>query len=370
VAALLEILDATHAFDPVALPGQRTLLYVPFEQLLAGRHESRLQNEIANTQRVALIGPIGCGKSSMVEYVLDQAGDQFAPIWVSAGHEGEETLKDPPEFARHLIREIVGWSRDAGQMTNEERRQFLLETSSTLGGRVTARKQTLSLKLAMTWIEPGWSREVEETLGDPEVERNRGDYIASLDQLVDLIHQDLGRTPVVVIDDSDRWLRLPTRDQEALLEAFFADTCRMLAERNWSIVMAVHPEYCGAPAFRAASANGYLNVQLEVPRIDQPEGIRTLLERRFDSVVTNAEEQQLLELGVDPEVLPEARGASVDDVFEAGYEALLLEYYEASDRNLRAVLTVTQQALQETINLDEAIVTNAAIRDAALSLSA
>jgi hypothetical protein len=306
----------------------------------------------------------------MVEYVLGQGGDDFAPIWVSAGHEGERTLKDPPEFARHLIREIVGWARDAGQMSEDGRREFLLETSSTLGSRSMARKQTLSLKLAVSWIEPGWSNEVEETLGDPEVERNRGDYIASLDRLVTLIQEDLGRTPVVIIDDSDRWLRLPNGDRDALLEAFFADTCRMLAERNWSIVMAVHPEYCAAPAFRDASANGFLNVQLDVARISRPESIRTLLERRFDAVVASAEEQQLFELGLDPRDLPEAGQASVDDVFEDGYEALLLEHYDASDSNLRAVLTVTQQALQETINLDEAVITNAAIRDAALSLRA
>lgn len=365
--ALLQTLDARHAFDPVALPGYRTLLYVPFERMVGGRHESRLRSELENGQRIALVGPIGSGKSSMVEYAMEQGSELFAPIWISAAHEGQQTLTDPPEFARHLIRQIVSWARDSRQMGEEARRSFLLETTRTLPRRTASRRQTVSLKLALNWIEPGWSNEVEQTLADPEVERNRGDFVASLGRLVDLIHEDLGRTPVVIIDDSDRWLSLGEARRDQLIDAFFGDTARTLAEINWSIVMAIHPEYCAARAFRAALANGLFNVQLDVPRLQRAESLRELLDVRIRTVAAGAEEEEELEAGHEPEELPLA--ASVEDVFESGFESVLLDYYEANDLNLRSVLTVAHQALQETINLGEALVTTAALREVGLALA-
>jgi hypothetical protein len=49
--------------------------------------------------------------------------------------------------------------------------------------------------------------------------------------------------------------------------------------------------------------------------------------------------------------------------------ATLHEYYEASGQNLRAVLTVAQQALLETVGLGEELVGLASLRDAALGLA-
>jgi hypothetical protein len=254
-------------------------------------------------------------------------------------------------------------------MTEIERQAFLFETSDTLPSRAATHKQSVSLKLALNWIEPAWSDEVTETLVNPEVERNPGEFIASLDRLVELIQEDLRRTPVVIIDDSDRWLRLAGPERDALLDAFFADTCRMLAERNWGIVMAVHPEYCATSAFRLATSNGYLNVQLSVPRVDHASAIRELFDTRIRQLGANAEEERLLQAGLDPDSFPTVREASADDVFEEGFETILLQHYQASDSNLRAVLTVAQQALQETLSLDEPLVTNAAVSDATLALA-
>ena len=78
---------------------------------------------------------------------------------------------------------------------------------------------------------------------------------------------------------------------------------------------------------------------------------------------------RLLEEGVDPAHLPAAAEASVDDVFETGFESVLLEYYSAADHNLRALLTTVQQALQETIGRGEELVTTAALREAGLALA-
>lgn len=56
-------------------------------------------------------------------------------------------------------------------------------------------------------------------------------------------------------------------------------------------------------------------------------------------------------------------------MFEDGFDTLLHEYYEASEQNLRAVLTVAQQALLETVGMGEDVVTTASLREAALALA-
>jgi len=57
------------------------------------------------------------------------------------------------------------------------------------------------------------------------------------------------------------------------------------------------------------------------------------------------------------------------DVFEDGVDILLHEYYQASDRNLRAVLTASRPALMEPVGMGEEIVTRASLDEAALALA-
>lgn len=365
-AELLAVLQARQAFAPVAQPGYRTHLYVPFEELVGGRHESLLCEAFETTQRVALIGPIGSGKSSLIEYVTSIGAEVFAPIWISVTHESDEMLRDPPEFARHLIREVVRWARDSQAMADEQRRALLATTTPTLPTVTHRQRQDFSLKLALGWLEPRFGHEVEETVADPAVERARGEFIASLDRLVELIREDLGRVPVVLIDDSDRWLRLDGHVRDVLLDGFFIDTCRMLAERNWAVAMAIHPDYCATRGYRQGAGNGYFTVQHGMPRLDSPDTLRHLFAARIQSVAEAENEYRALEEGIDP--IPPTT-VSPDEVFEHGFDALLHEYYEASGQNLRAVLTVAQQALLETVGLGEEIVSIASLREAALGLA-
>jgi hypothetical protein len=325
-----------------------------------------LKESFENTQRLALIGPIGSGKSSLIEYVTTSGAATFAPIWISVGHESDEMLRDPPEFARHLIREVVRWARDSQAMGEEQRRAVLAETAPTLPTTTRTHRQDFSLKLALGWLEPAIGHEVEETVADPAIERSRGDFIASLDRLVDLIREELDRVPVVIVDDSDRWLRLDGSVRDALVDGFFTDTCRMLAERNWAVAMAIHPDYCAGRGFREAAGNGYFTVQHGMPQLDSPDALRRLFGFRIQSVAEAENEVRALEEGISP--TPPIT-VEIAEVFEHDFDALLHEYYEASEQNLRAVLTVAQQALLEAVGLGEEIISIASLREAALGLA-
>lgn len=346
---LLARLSETHAFDPVALPGYRTDLYLPFERLLGGEVETALRLQARETQRIALIGPVGCGKSSLAEYAFGEIGEGFAPIWVSAAHEQERTVEEPGEFARHLIRVVVGWTEEIGAMTREQREAFLSETSRMLPSRSSSRRQSFGLKAALGWLSPEYSEEIVETLANPELERSQAAVVESLDRLVELILDDLERVPIVIVDDSDRWLRIENGpDRSGAVEPFFRETCRMLAERNWAVVVAVHPDYLSAPGFQEARRQGYLNRVLEVPRLPEAAALERLLTHRIESRVDDA---------------------SAVDVFETEAIEQLYAYYVAS-ANLRLALTIVDQALREAVDGDVERISASEIHEAALGIIA
>jgi hypothetical protein len=363
---ILRAIEATHAFDPVPLPGYRGANYVRFDRLTGLPCESRLADALANLQRTAIIGPVGSGKSSLIEYVVTESGTG-APLWVSAAHEGPETLRDPVEFARHMIRQIVRWSADVAAMTDEERRAALVESARAHSRLASQKTQTIGVKLAASWIEPSWSREIQQTLADPEVERVGAEIVASLDRLVELIH-DFGRTPIVIVDDSDRWLNTDASQRRALLESFFRETCRMLAERNWAVVLAIHPEYCASPGFRSALADGWINHRLDIPSLETPDALAALFDERIARGVRDAAEWDALELGQRPPA-GDAEWPQSRDLFEDGFATLLWERYVAAGGNLRPVLTVAEQAVREALLRGEASISCDTLRETILTLA-
>lgn len=360
MSELLQVLVDWHVLDPVPLPGQRTPVYVPFEELLGVPFERSLASAFERGGRTAVVGPIGSGKSSAIEFSIERSSKRLAPLWVSAAHEGRDTLVDPTEFARHMIRQIVRWARDAGAM-NADERQAALAVSALRHAAATERRSTsVGLKLALHWLEPQWVSEVERVLADPEVDRLRSDFIDSLDRLVHLIY-DRGYSPLVVVDDFDRWVNTTAADPRPVLDSFFQNTCRMLAERNWAVALAIQPEYSASATFRRAAEQGFLGEQHEIPTLPSSVELKTIFHQRIVRAVASENEVRRSD-GRPP--LPDA---GIDDAFEQGFEDQLFERYE-SDSNLRPVFSIADQALRETLAVGDDVVTRAALAEIAVAI--
>jgi hypothetical protein len=76
-----------------------------------------------------------------------------------------------------------------------------------------------------------------------------------------------GLTPVLVLDDTDRWLTAPwLPDNRQIRSAFFSTVPRLLAEElDTAAVIAVHPTYADDDAYR--SARGFLSRTIGVPPV-------------------------------------------------------------------------------------------------------
>jgi hypothetical protein len=353
---LLRALDARRVLESMPLPGTRSDLFVPFGRLAGVGVEETVRPSLADLRRIALVGAVGSGKSSLLEYVLLTTADPLAPLWVSAGHEGERTLTDPTEFARHVIRQIVRWAAPLGRMTTTEERAALVSTSAKQPSATTATSQAIGLKIAAGWLEPSWSREVVNTLVDPEVERSRSDFVDSLRDLVELIHA-WGLRPILIIDDFDIWVSTAVGGDESKIGMFFEQTCRMLAELNWGVVVSVQPEYCGLPSFVAAREQRYLNERIELPQLDAS-ALRKIFDERVIHAVTS--ENELATATGKPERLA---ASSAYDVFEPGFEHVLHGRYRL-DWNIRPVLGIAETALRNAIAEGDELVSIAALRAA------
>jgi len=82
------------AFDPTPLPEDLAALHVPFDQLGdEDRVERALQEAAAAAERIALVGAMGSGKSSVLSYTLTPARG-FAALPISVAPESDETVTD------------------------------------------------------------------------------------------------------------------------------------------------------------------------------------------------------------------------------------------------------------------------------------
>ena len=112
---LNRLLDV-HAFDGSPLHVDLPAFHVPFDD--RGRHgcESGVVRAARSTERIGLQGPIGCGKTSVLRYALDDPDTEIAPIWVSVAFDDDEVVLDVRRFAAHLIQSVVRDAQRAGTL--------------------------------------------------------------------------------------------------------------------------------------------------------------------------------------------------------------------------------------------------------------
>jgi energy-coupling factor transporter ATP-binding protein EcfA2 len=102
-------LDARRAFEATHRYEDLDLFHVRFDELTGrGETEQMLGHMAARGGRVALIGPSGSGKSSVISCVLgplvEDLPEQIIPIRIPVAAADAETGTEPRLFAQHIVR--------------------------------------------------------------------------------------------------------------------------------------------------------------------------------------------------------------------------------------------------------------------------
>lgn len=254
--ALILALRQDAAFDPTPLPEDLAGLHVPFDSLLDDqRVEQRLQDAAQAVERFAVVGAMGAGKSSVLSYTLTPARS-FATLPISVSPESDETVTDPGSFAQHVVRVISTWAEEV---------EMLPANSAT--SCCTRWPTAARFALQLPWLVKGEvARDIRRELEPATtLERSAVEHLETLKRLTRLIRA-IELEPLLVIDDSDRWLRRGEPRGE-IVGAFFGRVVRELAELEVGFAVAVHENYLELPEYRETTP-GALSARIDVPEAD------------------------------------------------------------------------------------------------------
>jgi hypothetical protein len=153
---------------------------------------------------------------------------------------------------------------------------------------------------------------------------------------------------VLLVDDSDRWLNRPGgTDKAPLVQAFFGEVLRALAERGLALVVAVHLAYMEMVDFGAITS-GFLETRIHLPELARAEELQAILRRRVAFV--------------DP-------GKGLDEVFEPGALETLLDLYRTTaSKSVRRTLEVAQAALINATGQGREVVGRALVEAAGVEI--
>jgi hypothetical protein len=118
----LNLLLDTHAFDGSPLHVDMPAHHVPFDDLGRGGTESGVVRAAHSAERLGVQGPIGCGKTSLLRYALDDPAATIAAVWVSVAFDDDQLVLDVRRFAAHLIQSIVRDARGRQHARSARRR--------------------------------------------------------------------------------------------------------------------------------------------------------------------------------------------------------------------------------------------------------
>lgn len=324
--ALLEALDERRAFEATHRFTDLGSFHIPFDDLTGtGGTEGALKATAERGGTVALTGRSGAGKSSVIASVLGPLAEDLAvdllPLRIPVAAEDAATATDPGAFSRHLLRTVVRYSSEI--LSDDERRLLSRSAANQVSSEGSQRTARFSVGTPKLLADVGLATEVKSGAEQFVNESSAGDAVEGVARLVEVFRSH-GREPFLIIDDSDRWVRIGGHDLRPVADAFFMQVVPVLArEAGCGFVIAVHDEYLDLPSYQQAQQ--LLSRVVALPLAENAcAAITAILDRRIELATLNGSAEALL---------------------EAQALELLAERYR-EDRSLRRMLATVDRATQ------------------------
>ncbi|MDE0699785.1 MAG: hypothetical protein OXH61_03560 [Acidimicrobiaceae bacterium] len=339
---LLELLRECNAFDATPKFNDVGVYHVPFDSMVASaRVEGRLRDGVLRGERIALVADSGCGKTSVVSYVLGPTAESVAPILVPV-HSLETDATKAELIADAILSQLLRQAGVAGHSAPDTKNSVGQQRKVT---NVSRRATSLGFGVGGLGLSVGvdTARQIEQQISTTEM--------ITLDDKLDVIRLCLDSIradslmPVFVFDDTDRWT---AGTEKTIVKGFFGTAIRWLAEMDASVVVATHTRYLetnvGGPELLT-----FLDTRVELPRVPSVGHLGSILERR-------------IQVHLDEENGGE-HSAQLNDVVESSAIEELFQHYERGS-SLRRVMQLAHIALAETVDAGAETITDREIHAA------
>ena len=222
---------------------------------------------------MTLVGTSGAGKSSVIAATLHPLVEDLVPLPIPVAVERPAVAGDPVAFVRHLVQVVSRLVQLTEPDQGRRARRIESETHPKY-----KRGKAFSVAPGLVGISVRLAYELEAAVQEPSTTSDQ--IMDQGRQILDLF-RSRGLTPVLVLDDTDRWLTatwLP--DSRPTRAAFFTTIPRLLSEElDAAAVIAVHPTYLDDDAYRAA--RGFLSRTIAVPAVPSAGAVAAILRRRI-----------------------------------------------------------------------------------------
>jgi hypothetical protein len=330
MSEMLDELDKQRAFEPNRRFQDLPLYHVPFDEL-SGKPttEAVLARAIEIREGAAVVGPAGCGKSSVIASVLESSGAEgergLTPVRIVLAGD-DEVARDAKRFAQQLITTIV----DAAPISDNDREELRRSASDREQRQGKATTWHGSLGAPKWFLNADVARDVQKFSESLDRDRSAGELITSAQELFATLRaQEL--EPILILDDTDTWLNVPGHEKRDVADVFFAEVFRpVVRELACAAIAAVHPSYRDIAGYQAA--RDLLVNEALIPAIDDPELATASVSRVLAHIVDVHDGE-----------------AGADDLFAPAALNLLGGYY-VERQAMRDVLLVVQRAVKETIS--------------------
>jgi hypothetical protein len=346
-APLLTHLRATTAFDHQPTFGRLRDYHVPFDGFTSDPVESRLDEATRRAGRIALIGPSGCGKSSVISYVLDDETKPIAPLVVPVASVRPELMSEPTTVADRMISLISRTARERKLIAGDEESSALIaaaaQKSVSLGRDLRG-----SVGVNAGWLKGELATDLARQV-EAAVDITPEEKLEAVNQVLVSI-EAAGLTPILVFDDTDRWLAgkgVPF--PERVVQSFFGRVVRWVADLGCGLVVAVHDSYFEESP--RAELLEPLDTPIDVPELPDAQAARAIIDRRLSIATADSE----------------FAGTDSRDVFESGAVEELFAMYYRGDRRLRWLIRTLHMALTESCDAGDEVITRASVSGAGVA---